>query len=86
MDKPIAPRPRRCRTNAKKKGNRAMALNLQRAESELAEKIAAPPVRYPYIGAADKNVYLFTPTEAERDLIVQALCAFAAASPPNGSA
>jgi len=39
-----------------------------------------------YIGAADKNVYLFTPTEAERDLIVQALCAFAAASPPNGSA
>ena len=69
-----------------KKGNRAMALNLQRAASELAEKIAALPVRYPYIGAADKNVYLFTPTEAERDLIVQALCAFAAAPPPNRSA
>jgi hypothetical protein len=32
-----------------------------------------------------KNVYLFTPKEGERDLIVQALCAFAAASPPNGS-
>jgi hypothetical protein len=78
-------RPRRCRTTAKKKGNRAMTLNLQRAASELAEKIAALPARYPYIGAAKKNVYLFTPTEAERDLIVQALCAFAAASPPNGS-
>ena len=50
------------------------------------EKIAALPARYPYIGAATKNVYLFTPTESERDLIVQALCAFAAASPENGSA
>ena len=85
MDRPIAPRPRRCRTTAKKKGNRTMTLNLQRAASELAEKIAALPARYPYIGAAEKNVYLFTPTEAERDLIVQALCTFAAASPPNGS-
>ena len=57
-----------------------MTLNLQRAASELAEKIAALPARYPYVGAAEKNVYLFTPTEAERDLIVQALRAFAAAS------
>ena len=63
-----------------------MAFKLQRAAGELAEKIAALPARYPYIGAAEKNVYLFTPTEAERDLIVQALCAFAAASPPSGSA
>jgi len=62
-----------------------MTLNLQRAASELAQKIAALPARYPYIGAAEKNVYLFTPTEAERDLIVKALCVFAAASPPNGS-
>jgi hypothetical protein len=62
-----------------------MTLNLQRAASELAKKIAALPALYPYIGAAEKNVYLFTPTEAERDLIVQALCAFAAASPPNAS-
>jgi hypothetical protein len=50
----------------------------------LAEKIAALPARYPYVGAAEKNVYLFAPTEAERDLIVQALCALAAA--PNRSA
>ena len=50
------------------------------------ELIAALPALYPYVGAAQKNVYLFTPTEAERDLIVQSLCAFAAASPPNGSA
>jgi hypothetical protein len=63
-----------------------MTLNLQGAASELAEKIAALPARYPYVGAAQKKVYLFTPTEAERDLIVQALCAFAAASPPNESA
>jgi hypothetical protein len=62
-----------------------MTLNLQRAASELAKKLATLPARYPYIGAAEKNVYLFTPTEAERDLIVEALCAFAAASPPNGS-
>ena len=62
-----------------------MTLNLRRAASELAQKIAALPARYPYIGAAEKNVYLFTPTEAERDLIVKALCVFAAASPPNGS-
>ena len=60
-----------------------MTLSLQQAASELAEKIAALPARYPYIGAAEKNVYLFTPTEAERDLIVQALRAFAAVSPPN---
>ena len=77
-------RPRRCRTTAKQKGNRAMTLNLQRAASELAEKIAALPARYPYIGAAEKHVYLFAPTESERDLIVQALCALAAA--PNRSA
>ena len=43
-----------------------MTVNLQRAASELAEKIAALPARYPYIGAAEKNVYLFTPTEAGR--------------------
>jgi hypothetical protein len=61
------------------KGNRAMTLNLQRAASELTEKIAALPARYPYIGAAEKHVYLFAPTESERDLIVQALCALAAA-------
>src|SRR5258708_35278269 len=79
------PHPRRHRTTAKQKGNRAMTLTLQRAASELAEKIAALPARYPYVGAAQKNVYLFTPTEAERDLIVQALCAFSAASPPSGS-
>jgi hypothetical protein len=86
MDKPTAPHPRRHRTTAKQNGNRAMTLNLQRAASELAEKIAALPARYPYVGAAEKNVYLFAPTEAERDLIVQALCAFAAVSPRNGSA
>ena len=61
-----------------------MTLNLQQAASELAEKIAALPARYPYIGAAEKTVYLFAPTESERDLIVQALRAFAAA--PNRSA
>ena len=60
-----------------------MTLNLQQAASELAEKIAALPALYPYSGAAKKKVYMFTPTEAERDLIVQALRAFAAASPPN---
>ena len=65
---------------SKQKGTRAMTVNLQRATSELAKKIAALPARYPYVGAAQKNVYLFTPTEAERDLIIQALCAFAAAS------
>jgi hypothetical protein len=86
MDKPTALHPRRHRNTAKQKGNRAMTLNLQRTTSELAEKIAALPERYPYVGAAQKNVYLFTPTEAERDLIVQALYAFAAASLPNGSA
>lgn len=85
MDKPIAPRPSRCRTAAKKKGNRAMTLNLQQAASELAEKIAALPALHPYAGAEKRNVYHFTPTEAERDLIVQALRAFAAASPPNES-
>jgi hypothetical protein len=86
MDKPTALHPRRHRNTAKQKLNRAMTLNLHRTTSELAEKIAALPARYPYVGAAQKNVYLFTPTEAERDLLVQALCAFAAASPPNGSA
>jgi hypothetical protein len=49
----------------------------QRAASELAKKLAALPARYPYIGAAEKNVYLFTPTQkieacggwrSERDL------------------
>ncbi len=84
MDKLTARHPRRHHRQAK--GNRAMTLNLERATSELAEKIAALPARYPYVGAAQKNVYLFAPTEAERDLIVQALCAFAAASPPNRSA
>ena len=48
-----------------------------RTVSELAEKIAALPARYPHVGAAEKNVYLFTPTEAERDMIVEALRAFA---------
>jgi hypothetical protein len=61
-----------------------MTLNLQQAASELAEKIAALPALHPYAGAARRNVYLFTPTEAERDLIVQALRTFAA-SPPNRS-
>jgi hypothetical protein len=59
-----------------------MTLNLQRAASELAAKIAALPARYPYVGSAEKSVYLFTPTEAERDLIVKALRAFAEAFPP----
>ncbi len=40
-----------------------MTLNLQQAASGLAEKIAALP-------AGQRNVYLFTPTEAERDLMV----------------
>ena len=61
-----------------------MTLNLQQAASELSEKIAALPAGPPYAGAAKRNVYLFTPTEAERDLIVQALRAFAAASPRTG--
>jgi hypothetical protein len=56
-----------------------MIPNLKRAASELAKKMAGLPARYPYIGAAEKNVYLFTPTETERDLMVKALCAFAAA-------
>jgi hypothetical protein len=63
-----------------------MTLNVQQAASKLAEKLAALPAGHPYAGAAKRNVYLFTPTEAERDLIVQALRAFAAASPPNGRA
>ena len=58
-----------------------MTLNLQRTASELAEKIAALSALYPYYGAAEKKVYLFSPTEAERDLIVQALRAFAADFP-----
>jgi hypothetical protein len=60
-----------------------MTLSLQQAASELAEKMAALPALHPYAGAAKRNVYLFTSTEAERDLIVQALRAFAAVSPPN---
>jgi hypothetical protein len=59
-----------------------MTLN-PRTASELAEKIAALPARYPYVGAAEKNVYLFTPTEAERDMIVKALRAFAGDPPPT---
>ena len=59
-----------------------MTLN-PRTASELAEKIAALPARYPYVGAAEKSVYLFTPTEAERDMIVKALRAFAGDSPPT---
>ena len=47
--------------------------NPQQAASELAEKMAALPALYPYSGAAEKKVYMFTPTDAERDLIVQAL-------------
>jgi len=62
-----------------------MTLELRRAASELAEKIAALPAGHPYAGAVEKNVYLFTPTEAERDLIVQALRAFAVASPADES-
>jgi hypothetical protein len=62
-----------------------MILNFQQAASELAEKIAALAAGHPYAGAAKRNIYLFTPTEAERDLIVQALRGLAAASPPNGS-
>ena len=58
-----------------------MTLNPQRTASELAEKIATLSALY--FGAPEKKVYLFTPTEAERDLIVQALRAFTAASPPN---
>jgi hypothetical protein len=50
---------------------------------ELAEKVATLPARHPYAGAAEKKVYLFTPTETERDLIVQALFAFGAASAPD---
>jgi hypothetical protein len=60
-----------------------MTLSLQQAASELAEKMAALPALHPHAGAAKRNVYLFTPTEAERDLIVHALRAFAAVSPPN---
>jgi hypothetical protein len=60
-----------------------MTLSLQQAASELAEKLATLPARYPYSGAAKKKVYMFTPTEGDRDLIVQALRAFAAAPPPN---
>jgi hypothetical protein len=60
-----------------------MTLNLQQAASELAEKIAALPALHPYAGASIRKVYLFTPTEAERDLIVQALRTFAAVSPPR---
>ncbi len=68
---------------ARREPNRAMTLNPQQPARELAEKIAALSALYPYYGAVEKKVYLFTPTEAERDLIVQALRAFAVASPPN---
>jgi hypothetical protein len=60
-----------------------MTLSLQQAASELAEQMAALPALYRYSGAAKKKVYIFTPTEAERDLIVQASRAFATAYPPN---
>ncbi len=73
-------------TTAKQNKNLAMTLNLKQAASELAEKIAALPALHPYAGAAEKKVYLFTPTETERDLIVRALFAFGAASAPNGRA
>jgi hypothetical protein len=46
-DKPTALHPRRHRNTAKQKGNRTTTLNLQRTTSELAEKIAALPERYP---------------------------------------
>jgi hypothetical protein len=68
--------------DAKQDEHRIMTLN-PRTASELAEKVAALPARYPYVGAAEKNVYLFTPTEAERDMIVKALRAFAGDSPPT---
>ena len=60
-----------------------MDLNPQQAAIALAEKIAALSALYPYFGAAERRVYLFTPTEVERDLIVQALRAFGAVSTPN---
>jgi hypothetical protein len=60
-----------------------MITHQQNAASELAGKLAALPARYPYAGAGEKNVYLFTPTEGERDLIVQALCAFCTGSAPT---
>lgn len=60
-----------------------MISDAERAASELAERIAALSALYPYFGASDKKVYLFTPTEAERDLIVRALYAFGAADPKN---
>ena len=56
MDRPIAPASTSLSDHRKEKGNRTMTLNLQRAASELAEKIAALPARYPYIGAAEKTV------------------------------
>ena len=47
-----------------------MTLNLQRAASELAEKISALPARDPYIGAAEKNVYLQSGVElGKRDFM-----------------
>jgi hypothetical protein len=79
MDKPIALASTSLSDRRQAKGNRA------RAASELAEKIAALPALHPYAGAARRNVYLFTPTEAERDLIVQALRTFAAAYTSNRS-
>jgi hypothetical protein len=60
-----------------------MTPNVRTLASELAEKVATLPARHPYAGAAEKKIYLFTPTETERDLIVQALFAFGAPSAPN---
>ena len=43
-----------------------MTLNPQRTASELAEKIATLSALYPYFGAPEKKVYLFTPTDRAR--------------------
>lgn len=67
MDKPIAPASESLSDHRQaKREPRYDSLNLQQAESELAEKIAALPAGHPYAGAAKRNVYLFTPTEDER--------------------
>jgi hypothetical protein len=77
MDKPIVPASTRLSDHRRAKMEPRHDSQVQQAASELAEKIAALPALHPYAGAAKRNVYLFTPTEAERDLIVQALRAFA---------
>jgi hypothetical protein len=77
MDKPIVPASTSLSDHRRAKMERSHDSQIQQAASELAEKIAALPALHPYAGAAKRNVYLFTPTEAERDLIVQALHAFA---------